>query len=134
MTFFADRLKLKNKVRRQWAADKTHRGDSLFLSAALVAVFLSRFCMSEANLQNRGSSPLSYMYFVYVIKNFGDGETYIGYTNNLGRRLKQLKQKFPKDEFIYYEAYLYEKDARNRERKLKQYGSAWRGLKKRINA
>jgi len=74
------------------------------------------------------------MYFVHVIRNLGDGQLYIGYTNNLERRLEEHRQKFPKDVFVYYEAYLYEKDARTRERKLKQYGSAWRALKKRINA
>ena len=74
------------------------------------------------------------MYFVYVIKNFSNGEIYAGYTKNLDRRIKEHKEKFPKDEFIYYEAYLYEEDAREREQKLKYYGSAWRALKKRINA
>lgn len=33
---------------------------------------------------------------------------------------------------VYYEAYLREKDARNRERKLKQYGKAIQILKGRI--
>lgn len=35
-------------------------------------------------------------------------------------------------DLIYYEACLSEKNARTRERKLKLYGSAWRGLKQRI--
>ena len=73
------------------------------------------------------------MYFVYVIKNKANNDLYIGYTNNLDRRTKEHKQNFPKDEIIYYEAYLYEQDARSREQKLKYYGSAWRALKKRIN-
>jgi len=74
------------------------------------------------------------MYFVYVVKNQKDNEIYVGYTNNLERRIKEHKQNFPEDKVIYYEAYLYEKDARDREKKLKYYGSAWRALKKRINA
>jgi putative endonuclease len=74
------------------------------------------------------------MYFVYVIKNLENDELYIGYTNNLERRFQEHKQNFSKDKIIYHEAYLYEKDARDRERKLKYYGSAWRALKKRINA
>lgn len=74
------------------------------------------------------------MYFVYVIKNLENDELYIGYTNNLDRRLEEHQSKFPKAKIIYYEAYLYEEDARGRERKLKYYGSAWRALKKRISA
>jgi len=74
------------------------------------------------------------MYFVYVVKNTENSALYIGYTNNLGRRLKEHQKRFSKDKIIYYEAYLVEKDARSREIKLKHYGSAWRALKKRINA
>ena len=74
------------------------------------------------------------MYFVYIIQNERNEELYIGYTNNLERRLQEHKRNFPKDKYIYYEAYLYEQDARDREIKLKYYGSAWRALKKRINA
>ena len=74
------------------------------------------------------------MHFVYLIKNGQNGKLYFGYTKNLERRVKEHKQKFPKDEVIYYEAYLYEKDAKNREKRLKYFGSAWRALKKRIKA
>lgn len=74
------------------------------------------------------------MYFVYVVKNTENSALYIGYTNNLERRLKEHQKSFPKDKIIYYEAYLIEKNARSREIKLKHYGSAWRALKKRINA
>ena len=58
----------------------------------------------------------------------------MGYTNNLERRFKEHKKNFPNDKIIYYEAYFYENDARSREKQLKYYGSAWRALKKRINA
>lgn len=37
-------------------------------------------------------------------------------------------------ELVYYEAYNSEKLARTHERRLKYYGSAWRGLKRRISA
>jgi len=74
------------------------------------------------------------MYFVYVVKNIATNDLYIGYTNNLERRLSEHRKKFPKDVVMYYEAYQFEKDARNREQHLKYYGSAWRALKKRINA
>ncbi len=74
------------------------------------------------------------MYFVYVIRNMADSGLYVGYTNNLERRLGEHRKMFPKDEMIYYEAYVDEQYARERERRLKYHGSAWRALKKRINA
>ena len=74
------------------------------------------------------------MYYVYVMKNQENNELYVGYTNDLERRVKEHQRKFPKDKLVYYEAYPYEQDARIREQKLKYYGSAWRALKKRINA
>ncbi|MEK7546993.1 MAG: GIY-YIG nuclease family protein [Patescibacteria group bacterium] len=70
------------------------------------------------------------MYYVYLIKNRHDGETYIGYTNNLKRRLKEHIDKKP--ELIYYESYKSERDARAREMKLKQRGQTVRRLKERI--
>ena len=69
------------------------------------------------------------MYYVYVLKNKKSGLLYIGYTNNLKQRFKQHSST-KEVELIYYEAYIYEKDAREREKKLKYYGSAWRALKK----
>jgi predicted GIY-YIG superfamily endonuclease len=71
------------------------------------------------------------MYYVYVLKH--RAEWYIGYTNNLVQRYKQHRKK-KQWELMYYEAYQTEKAARERERKLKHYGSAWRALKKRISA
>ena len=73
----------------------------------------------------------SYMYYVYILKNKNTQKLYIGYSNNLKRRLKQ-HNSIKDVELIYYEAYQYEKGARDRERKLKMYGSAWRGLKQRL--
>ena len=71
------------------------------------------------------------MYYVYVLKI--NDEFYIGYTEDLIRRLKQHKTK-GKVTLVYYEAYLSKKSATNREKKLKYYGSTWRALKKRITA
>ena len=71
------------------------------------------------------------MYYVYVLKI--NGKLYIGYTEDLRRRIKQHKSK-GQIELIYYEAYLNKKSATNREKKLKYYGSAWRALMKRIIA
>jgi len=54
------------------------------------------------------------MYHVYLIKNRKTGITYIGYTNNLKRRIKEHKRETI--ELIYYEAYKDEKDVREREK------------------
>lgn len=77
--------------------------------------------------------PLCCMYYVYVIRWRENNKFYIGYTNNLQRRIKQ-HNRTGKLNLIYYEAYLTEKLARTREKKLKYYGSAWRALKKRVTA
>ena len=73
----------------------------------------------------------TFMYFVYVI-NYRKNKNglYIGYTADLRKRLKEHKSKI--DNLIYYEAYKNEDDARDRERQLKKYKSAWGQLKKRI--
>ena len=70
------------------------------------------------------------MYYVYLIRNNKDKTIYIGYTDNLERRIKEHKSKNP--EIIYFEAYKDEIDARERERKLKQRGQSIRFLKERI--
>jgi len=70
------------------------------------------------------------MYYVYLIKNHSEKQTYLGYTNNLKRRLREHNDKKP--ELIYYEAYKSEKDAREREMKLKQRGQSVRRLKEKL--
>jgi len=70
------------------------------------------------------------MLYIYVLKNHAKGLTYIGYTKNLQRRIKEHKLKIP--ELIYYEAYRDERDARRREKMLKQRGQAIRQLKGRL--
>ncbi len=71
------------------------------------------------------------MYYVYILKNKDNASLYIGYTKDLKQRLRQ-HQSTKNVELIYYEAYTSEKDAKEREKKLKHYGSAWRGLKQRL--
>ncbi len=71
------------------------------------------------------------MHQVYVLRNTA-GEYYIGYTNDIERRLKEHAKTRPNFNLLYYESYQNSSAARNREQKLKYYGSAWRGLKKRI--
>ena len=70
------------------------------------------------------------MYYMYVIKNSVNKETYIGYTTNLKRRVKEHKDKNP--DLIYYEAYKDKRDARRREYQLKKRGQSIRWLRSRI--
>ena len=71
------------------------------------------------------------MNYVYVLKNKVSKEIYYGYTNNIERRMQE-HNKDNRFELIYYEAYKSELDARERERKLKDYGQARAHLKNRI--
>jgi len=76
------------------------------------------------------------MYYVYVLKS-GD-KFYVGYTSDLKRRVSEHNSGINRStrgrkwRLIYYEAYLSEKDARDRERKLKQRGQSKRRLFERI--
>ena len=63
------------------------------------------------------------MHYTYILK-LRNNNLYIGYTDNVERRIKE-HQKVWKCELIYYEAYNSEKLARTRELRLKYYGSAW---------
>ena len=79
------------------------------------------------------------MHFVYVIKN-ENKEFYIGFTGDLEARLKSHNEGLTRStahhrwELIYYEAYISEKAARNRERILKHDGRSRRALMDRIKA
>jgi len=70
------------------------------------------------------------MYYAYVLYNHRDNEPYIGYTNDLQRRIKEHATRKP--ELPYYEAYKDKRDAKEREYKLKQRGQAVRWLKHRL--
>lgn len=95
---------------------------------------MSAFVVTNCSSAQRGPRPLCTMHYVYVLKNNRD-DLYIGYTDDLDRRLKEHQKREDQTyQLIYYEAYLHENQARNREQKLKYYGSAWRGLKSRILA
>lgn len=71
------------------------------------------------------------MHYVYVLTNRYN-KYYIGYTDDIERRFRQHQNEDGSYVLIYYEAYQFSKLARDRERRLKYYGSAWRGLKKRL--
>ena len=80
------------------------------------------------------------MYYVYILVNKKNNQTYIGSTSNLRRRLKEHNngkeistKKYMPWTLEYYEAYKTEGLARSREKRLKQHGNAKRELKKRIN-
>lgn len=80
----------------------------------------------------------SIMYFVYILKNKRSSSLYIGFTNNLRRRLKEHaegKSKYVGHRgVLYYEAYKSMKDAQIREKMLKKYGSSYGHLKQRIKS
>ncbi len=71
------------------------------------------------------------MYYVYILKNTKTKSFYYGFTNNLGRRIEKHNKK-QKYGLVYYEAYKSEPDARNRERRLKNYAQALTALKSRL--
>lgn len=79
-------------------------------------------------------------YCVYVLQSKKDKGFYIGYTNNLTRRLGEHNKGLcpsTKDRVPFriaaYEAYSSEIDARTRERRLKQFKNAYKELLKRIS-
>jgi len=79
------------------------------------------------------------MFYVYVLKSGKDKKLYIGYTNDLKRRIKEHAngQSFSTKQrgilsLVYYESFKSQKDATVREKQLKQYKSAYGHLKKRI--
>ncbi len=75
------------------------------------------------------------MYYVYLLRNPTGRFVYIGYTADLKRRVSehQSSTRHRGWRLVYYEAYRDERDARVRERKLKQYGASLGRLKKRIH-
>ena len=68
-----------------------------------------------------------------------NSQLYIGFTDNLKRRLHEHKEgqvfttkKYMPLKLVYYECYLSSKDAKQRESMLKQFGSTYVHLKTRI--
>lgn len=78
------------------------------------------------------------MFYVYVLHSFKDNKFYIGYTEDLEKRVgKHLlgkvtttKSRLPL-QLIYYEAYIDKKDAKGREKFLKG-GSGHKYLNKQL--
>jgi len=79
-------------------------------------------------------------YCVYVLQSKEDKSIYIGYTNDLKRRVEEhnkglcpsTRSRLP-FRVVAYEAYSSEVDARTRERRLKQFKNAYKELLKRID-
>lgn len=79
------------------------------------------------------------MFFVYVLRSISDNTTYIGFTEDLDKRInehnqgktKSIKHKLPM-ELVYYEAYNSKTLARKREIQLKKNSSEKEKLYKRI--
>ena len=80
------------------------------------------------------------MYYVYVLLSDVSRKIYVGFTHDLRKRFhnhnhseeESYTKKFRPWKIVYYEAYLSENDARNRERKLKYRGRAKTLLKQRL--
>ena len=78
------------------------------------------------------------MYYVYVLLSKKDGCFYVGFTNDLCRRIEEhkrgevqsTKNRLPM-RLICYEAYLYKEEATNREKFLKS-SDGKKDLRKRL--
>ncbi|TRZ93559.1 GIY-YIG nuclease family protein [bacterium] len=77
------------------------------------------------------------MYYVYIVRSMKDDKHYIGYTNNIERRLqehnrgksKSVKHRGP-FELVYHEGYVAKIEAVRREKQIKSYkgGEVFRKL------
>jgi putative endonuclease len=79
------------------------------------------------------------MFYVYILQSSKNKSLYIGYTNDLKKRLKEhndgrsLATKFFRPyKIIFYEAFFSQKDAKSRELYLKS-GWGFRSIKKLLN-
>ena len=73
------------------------------------------------------------MFYVYILQDKRKLNIYTGSTNDLRRRLLEHRKRNKDWNIIYYEAYRVEKDAREREQKLKYHGTSFANLKRRIH-
>ncbi|HLC89739.1 MAG TPA: GIY-YIG nuclease family protein [Patescibacteria group bacterium] len=81
------------------------------------------------------------MYYVYILKSKTRKLLYIGFTDNLNKRMQEYNQgksfttkKYRPWELCYLEGYKNGQDAKDRERKLKQFGKVYSQLKRRIKS
>ena len=78
------------------------------------------------------------MYYIYILKDLNH-KLYIGYSANLRKRINEhfkgkvfTTKKMNRPKLVYYEAYNNKDSAIIREKKLKQFGSSYQGLIKRL--
>ena len=75
-----------------------------------------------------------YYYYVYIISNWNHNVFYTGFTNDLGRRIREHKiglydgfsKKYKCNKLLYYELYHNMTDALHREKQIKRYRRAWK--------
>lgn len=80
------------------------------------------------------------MFYLYILKSDKTGKLYIGFTNNIFKRIKEhnaqkslaTKVYAPYD-LVYFEGYRSKADALKREKNIKYFGQAYRRLKERIS-
>jgi len=79
------------------------------------------------------------MFYVYILKSIKDKKLYIGYTEDLRRRISEYKREHVNNtkhrlpiDLVYYESYKNIDDAKDREKSFKHSGSIYNGLIKRI--
>ena len=74
-------------------------------------------------------------HFVYILASKRNGTLYIGYTNDLKRRIREHKKEKSSVSFtkrygvkmlVYYEKYIDEKSAFKRERQMKKWNRKWK--------
>ena len=73
-------------------------------------------------------------YYVYILTNKKDGVLYIGFTDDLERRIREHKlkevkgftQKYNLDQLVYFEEYDNSYKAFERERRLKVWKRQWK--------
>lgn len=89
-------------------------------------------------LGSNPSAPANNMFYVYLLTDT-TGKIYIGYTSNLERRISEHQagkvfttKKMDQPVLFYFEAYKSRDLATQREKQLKQFGSSYVGLLKRI--
>jgi putative endonuclease len=92
-------------------------------------------------LASSGAIPFPHMHYVYLMKTLKSEKKrfYIGFSSDLKLRFRQHNNGDVEATrygvpwlLIYYEAYSSKKLAEEREKKLKQFGSAYVGLLKRL--
>lgn len=74
------------------------------------------------------------LYYCYMLSNKNRTVLYIGYTDNLKRRISQHKngngalftKKYSVFDLVYFESFVEKKEAKKRERQLKNWKKDWK--------